>query len=220
MRKISINKILLLLITTDLLFVSAYIIFNNLSFNTILLEVVRNRLEFWFDVNGEGNIISWYSSSKFLLAGLLLGIIFLIKGYFSALFGSLLLTLMSADEGGQIHENLGLILSSAILSPGKTVLGSSTQHDWPYVVGPIVAVVTVLFIYTILRERSFSRRSAGVIMSGLGILLAGAVGMEIVSHKLSLNTWWFRPDILEELLELLGSSVILLGCGLAPMPLS
>jgi cytochrome b len=202
-----------LLILIDILFISIFLAFSNAIPLNGSLGLMIDSFKFWFDINGEGNLISWYSSSKLLLSSILLAIIFLNKGYFSAMLGSLLLMLMSADEGGQIHERLGLFLSKLFLSSSNTVTGISTMHDWPYVVAPIGVFLVIVFIRTLIKEKSLGLVSVVNITLGLLILLVGSVGFEIVAHNVTSELLWgIHPNVIEEFLELVGSSIIMVGC--------
>lgn len=199
----------------DVLAVSLGVVFAGFAVESVALDLLRQQVSNWFGVHGEGNLFAWYSSAKLLLAGMLLLAIFMVKGSWTAFLGAVIFALMSADEGGQIHENLGLILSVALLQPNQTLLGASTVHDWPYLLGPLGALIATGFLYMIYRERSFSKRAGFLISTGLAVLLAGAVGAEILSHVVKINSAWYRPDLAEEFLELAGSSVMILGCALA-----
>lgn len=70
------------------------------------------------------------------------------------------------------------------------------------------------FLYVIYRERSFSQRAGFLMLTGLAVLLAGAVEVEILSHVVKINAAWDMPDS-GGFLELAGSSVMILGCALA-----
>lgn len=199
----------------DVCAVSLGVAFGGFALESAALDLLRQQVSNWFGIHGEGNLFAWYSSAKLLLAGMLLLAIFIAKGSMTAMLGALVCALMSADEGGQIHENLGLRFSVALLQPNQTLLGSSTVHDWPYLVGPLGFLIVGVFFYVIYREKAFSKRAGFLISIGIAVLLAGAVGAEILSHIVKINESWYRLDLAEEFLELAGSSVMILGCALA-----
>ena len=182
-----------------------------MHFQSHIHEGIRLAFNTWLDINGEANAFSWYSSSKFFLAGLLFAFLFIIRGYLSFLLLSIMLVAMSANEGAQIHENLGLLLSNIFFSLDQTVIGDHSVHDWPYLVGPVVLILVAIVILVIIREKVIPRDVTLLMVSGIAILLIGAVGLEIASHKLHISSWWYRPFIAEELFESFGATFLVVG---------
>lgn len=210
MRAVNLVKILALLLAVDLALMSAYIAVNSMSFDSVGLVLIRSKFAFWLNIHGEGNLISWYSAGKFLLCAVLYLQVFLKGRSISCLILSIVMLLLSADEGAQFHENVGHVLSYLFLDPEDTVGGTHSSHDWPYLYGLLAIGFIAMSLLIIAKLRELESKTIALLVIGFTVLLAGAVGMEVVSHQKSLEVWWFRADLVEELMECVGASILVI----------
>lgn len=135
---------------------------------------------FW--MNGEGNILSWYSSFVLAVAALLLFLQF--RRAASAqdrdTIGWLILALgflfLSIDETAQLHEQLTLLLRGAASDSGHR------QFAWVLVGAPLAFVVGLIFIPFLQRLRADTRWR--FILAGL-VYLAGTLGLEAIGARLA-----------------------------------
>lgn len=170
-----------------------------------------------FDLNAESNFPTWYSSSKLLIAALIL--------FFAAratdfknvsliLLGSILLA-MSADEISQIHERIGHKLSLFITDKEWLIGGQPSQHMWPYLFGiPTAIIIAAVLMYCFKTKQMIKTSSFVRIILAFGVFFFAALGLEIVSHFwFSINEIWIGPapvlTLVEETVENLGSSLLL-----------
>lgn len=216
------SKLLLVLFTLDLILVFSHLFLA--SCNPFQIgEQIRVTFLGFLDVHGEANLQAWYSSSKLLIAGTLFGVIFVLTGKRGAAIGSLTLILLSADEGAQIHERFGQLLSLYLLQPEQTFIGVHSPHDWPYTYGffgGLVLIGVIIFLY---KERAFSAAVLKLLFLGIVVLLTGALGFEIIYQKISAMAYGESTTLLiflataypEELLENFGSSLLLMSSILA-----
>ncbi len=115
---------------------------------------------------------------------------------------------MSADEGAQIHENMGYILSYFFLDPNNTVIGEHSAHDWPYIYGISAIIIVLIVMFILVRRRVFENETNILLIVGFSVLLAGAVGMEVLSHKTQVGIWLYVEAVVEELMECIGASIL------------
>ena len=167
------------------------------------------------DPNGEANLPTWYSSSKLLLAGVVLaGRALRFQSSVMAACAALAVG-MSADESANLHELAGFLLSHH-LPPHWQLFGDPSVHMWPYVYGlPAVLVVALGLWWLISRDQAVSPVTTTRLLGAFLLFFSGAVAMELVQH------WWpanLLPVVfgqvsllmlLEESMENVGASVLL-----------
>jgi hypothetical protein len=160
-----------------------------------------------FDLAWEANIPAWYSS--ILLAAVSLAA-FLVwfhsrrsrRGdkldHFFWLMVSAGFLFMSLDESACLHEMLDDLLSM----------------KWLYIYGPIAAVVLIFCVYYIMIRRKDRGHLRNWILPGLMVLGFGSLFMEFLDY-----VFWPLPPVymeienmLEEGFEMLGTSMVLIGC--------
>lgn len=201
-------KIYLILFLTDLVLAATY-------FATSQLFHVRRNLRQLFDFDGEANIPAWFSSSQFLL----IGIIFLALAFgwryhrhvsrkilavvgFAAVF-------LSMDESAQVHEYVTLYLKNVEWLPKF-----KGDHGVWIAVYPVVGLAVAGPFFRDARIICQNYCKATVIGAiGIGIFLFGAVGLEIVSYQFlrgddALSALYKLEVLAEEFLELVGVSTI------------
>jgi len=168
-----------------------------------------------FDLNGENNIPSWYTSMVWAIAA---GLALVasrrelggdaIMRWSWALLGCVFL-LLSLDEVGSLHERLlGLVGDTAQHALG---LADSFYYDWAAVGAILVIVIGALFVPFLLRvPRDVAVR---LIIAG-GVFLSGSLAIETIGSSYeagwisSTNLFrisWHRLIFVEELLEVVGA---------------
>lgn len=169
-----------------------------------------------FDLDGEGNIPAWYSSSQLLIVGLLLGLFACHHcswrriGSWPPIALALFFVLLSADEAAQFHEWAG-VMSDAILlgDAGDTVL--DRMGTWMFTIGlPGVA----LALYLLHCARLWFRPAPGALaklVAGMAIFAIGALGVEAIDNFLDHPASATAQVLVEETLEMIAVTVMLWG---------
>lgn len=183
-----------------------------------------------FDLNGENNIPTWFTSMVWAMAAGLAMIAS--RRQFSrdavmrwswALLGCVFL-LLSLDEVGSLHERLlGLAGDTVQQALG---LADSFYYDWAAMGIVLVVLVAALFVPFLLRIPRVV--AARLILAG-GVFLAGSLAVETIGSSYE-ACWisstklfrisWHRLIFVEELLEMVGAilAVHALLCSLASSP--
>jgi len=169
-----------------------------------LNKTIDNR----FDLNGEANIPTWYSTVLLISVSLSALGIYLSGGLPSDAKGrrrasfwlglSTMYGFFSLDEAARLHE----------------ILDETTSIKWVYVYAPFaVAFLTacLLYLVTLPRDQGVVRRW---ILGGLALSCVGSMGFELMSHL-----WQPLPRflqhvefVLEEGSEMVGTIMVLMGC--------
>ncbi len=197
------RSLLLVFIAADLLLVAAH--------GAGL--VLRGEPFVLFNLDGESNVPAWYSSTKFALAGALVGLLAVAVRFKRAtplLLAGLFLAL-SADEAASVHERVGHLLADRVLP--EVTMKRKDAFLWPLLFGlPVLAVMAVMF-WRLIREQYLSLQVWKRYMLALAVFFTGAIGFEIVAF----NPFWAvpRPSLLyealamgEETLEHIGASLL------------
>jgi hypothetical protein len=187
-------------------------------------------LIFLFDLNGEGNIAAWYSGTQLLLIGL--AFFGLALWFFRAderiaplrrlfVVSGMAFTYLSADEIGQIHENLSRLLQAwHWLNVVEIKLLARLGHKVHRLHGgslwiPLFAVVGAALIWWLWPQLrlawSLWRREILLLAVGFGVLAFGAVVVESLGDLIPKTALLLRGVEVgvEESLELVGASVML-----------
>jgi hypothetical protein len=187
-------------------------------------------LIFLFDLNGEGNIPAWFSGAQLLLVGLAF---FALAAWFfqsdervaplRRLFfvAGLAFTWLSADEVGQIHENLSAMLQSwhplnvleikLLAAMGKKVHKLHGGSIWI----PIFALIGIGLVWWLWPQLKLAwktwRAETLLLGVGFGLLVFGAVVVESLGDLIPKGATVLRlTEVgIEEGIELVGASIIL-----------
>jgi hypothetical protein len=170
------------------------------------------------NLDGEDSLSAWYSSTKFFCVGVL-GLIYAVEKYDRKSFPTLLLfglpaifLFFSIDEAVQIHEWLG-VKSDHFLPHGTR---KATYFDqtgiWMFLFGVPFLIAFLWLIFLIRKHFTENSGSFKKVAVGMLILLAGAIGIETITNFVPYDTIWDTLQVLfEELLEMLGATVIFWG---------
>lgn len=168
----------------------------------------------FLDLDRESSLPTWYSSVQWFSVAALLAI-FARHNFRRSQFKSWLLIMLpgvflafSLDEIAMLHERIGM----AIDSISRRDTHFPVTGIWMFVIGvPFI----ILFGVIILVIRTYFRRAPNAfnkIVLGMGIMLAGALGVETLSN-------FVEPDsvdrilliMAEEFCEMLGGTIVLWG---------
>jgi hypothetical protein len=165
-----------------------------------------------FDVNGEGNLPAWFSSSLLLGGALLAAVLSVLvrraggrdAGWWAGL--AVVLALLSLDEAASLHERLG--------DPAARVLGDAARGPLRFawiVPGALLALaVGAAFVRFVVRLPAATRRlmvtaAAMYLTAAVGLEAAGGVVLDVgVSHAV-----YLLVSAAEEGLEMAGSILLL-----------
>lgn len=174
-----------------------------------------------FDLNGESNIPTWFSSIQLFTVGLFF-LLLAEKAKSSPLhsnssaqrlswtfllFISSGFIFLSADEAICIHEYITGRLSGIEALPRF----NDGHGIWIPIYITIFATSTLATYRHILAIWKHNRRAFLIIATGLGSALIGGIGLEIVSYQFKLGGLYHPEVIFEEFLEMFGVSLILYG---------
>ena len=171
----------------------------------------------FFDLDGEGNLPSWYSSSKLLLIAILLAALtystfsWESKSSWILAFLAAAFLFLSADKGAQIHEWINF--QSDALLPDGTRVGTPFAKSgiWMFTVGLPAAAVIFGALY---RFRAQLRQTPRVFMLyilGFAVFFAGAVGVEMLATMArDAGPGWYTVQVTaEEFMEMTGATLLL-----------
>ncbi len=168
----------------------------------------------FFDLDKEVSIPTWYSSIQLFCISVLSGLFAYrkfnrldIRSWILLLLPLLFLTL-SMDESAAIHEWFGHVTDFILLNaPRKETLFKKTGV-WMFVIGVPFLISFVALMCSI--KKYFDNKNFLLILFGMVILLSGALGVETISNLVS-NKLYYIEVFYEELLEMLGATIILWG---------
>lgn len=167
-----------------------------------------------FDLDLEANVPTWYSGTKFAMAGLLISLQAVSKRSRSLMpvILAMLFLAMSIDEMASVHERVGQTLARSVF-PAMEIRRKGA-FLWPLLIGlPAIAVIAATF--GVLRaDHGLPPRMWRQTALGLGVFFTGAVGVELVTFN---PVWPIEPGavayhglvVCEELLEQVGASLLL-----------
>lgn len=154
---------------------------NQFSINNHLLAEARDAFIRLFLVNGEANIIAWYSSLTLLLCSFLLGIIALCKkmeqGSYIYHWGvlSLIFLYLSVDEAAVIHEMSNL--------PLRYLIGAGGVFHYAWIIPAGISVLIFGIVYMKFVFSLPSKTKWLFIISG-GIFVYGSLGANAISGSI------------------------------------
>jgi hypothetical protein len=173
------------------------------------LTHLRGQAPNLFDLNGEANIPTWWSSAQLLVSGSLMALVAFSNRRrdhrswsLAALAG--LVILLSVDETACFHERLGSLVDS-FLDPRRDVLPKTGY--WPFAVGLPAAAFVVWIAATCSSFLAGAKHSAARFVFALMVFFGGAVGVELLNNVGSDALRHLMIE-LEEGLEMIGGSLL------------
>lgn len=168
------------------------------------------------DLDGEANLPAWYSSAKFLMLGLVL--VLVAHGTPGrlrsrrALLPSLLAFALSLDEVAGIHEWIGVKSDALLLGGDRVASLLPVTGSWMLVLAPVAlagAWIAFRALGPLLTVTPGARR---LFLAGSAMLLAGALGAEVIANFVTPGTWHAALQVAtEEGAELVGTTTLLWG---------
>ena len=209
MPKSPLTWLAILLISIDLVLVAAFVV----SAFGIEIRPIVYRL---IDLDAEGSIAGWFSSSKLFVAGF----VFASAGFFRRdnsvghtfyFLWAMAFFFLSADEAVGFHEKITQLLQTVKFLPRF----SGNHGIWI----PLYALAGIGFIAWIakpsLRIWRSGNNGIAILFIGIVVFVIGAVFVEILSYgelreTTNQRSYLFQV-VLEETIELVGISIILVG---------
>jgi ABC-type multidrug transport system permease subunit len=165
-------------------------------------KTIANR----FDLNAEANVPTWFSTIVLFSVALTAAAIYFLKESMAMaerpwrrfwLIFSAVYAYLSLDEAARIHEILDVVLIK-----------------WVLVYAPFAGAffIACVYYFTVIRKQDSHLRFW--ILGGLIAYAVGGLGAESVSHILRpLPNFWQQVEyIVEEGLEMIGMSMVWMGC--------
>lgn len=165
-----------------------------------------------FDPRGDLSLHDWFSTVALLACAALTALVALItrarRGPYLLhwIVLSLIFLLLSADEAAALHERA----SDALRNPGG---GNPWLEPW---VGPAAALIVVYGFVYLRFVLDLPPRVRRLLVSGVVILIAGAVGFEVLESHLASNLevaantlGYALVETAEQFLEMLGVVIII-----------
>ena len=205
-----INRVVVAALTCELILVSIY------WFN-IATGGHFQMLNALFDLDSEGNIPAWFSSSQLLCVamifwscaiskrrGLKPSKLFFTLAGFGALYAS-------SDETAQIHERITALMGQRYVD----WLPSYAAHNFLFVMIAVALLLTVCQFLAddlILLWKNY-RAAAMLSILGIAIALTGGLGVETLGYKIfqcHTESIWYKVEVtVEEFMEMLGATIVL-----------
>jgi hypothetical protein len=170
-----------------------------------------------FDLDSEGNIPAWFSSSQLLCVAITFWTCTLRKPRFgrpSRLFfalAGLAAVYASSDETAQIHERITALMGQRYID----WLPDYAAHNFLLVMAAVALLLTVcqLLADDLLLLWNNYRRPTLLAMVGIAIALTGGMGVETLGYKIfhgSSGSVWYKLGVtVEEFMEMLGATLVL-----------
>jgi len=204
----SANRLARRLIVTEVLLVAAYWI-------DILLGAPIHLLHGMFDLDGEANIPTWFSSGQLLAIAIILWVVAIYRSRPERPSRAFLLTagtgflLLSADEVVQLHEGITGLMGSRYLDWIPSMLGA---HKTAVLLCLGISLVAFRIVYPDLRAAwRWSSRECLVAIAGCCIIVLGACVLESVGYRfLEPGSLAYKIEVsVEEFFEMSGATLIL-----------
>lgn len=170
------------------------------------------------NLDGERSLPAWFSSAQLLVVGLLLGLCARQPPAQRPRAQTLLLCLaaagfvfLSIDEALSLHERLTHVLKQVSWLPRFR----GDHGIWIYVYALLGLLLALPSLKPLLALRARQPGPVGLLLGGFTVLVAGGVGLELISYLFirghDLPNLYIAESCLEELLEMVGGTLLLYG---------
>jgi hypothetical protein len=178
------------------------------------LPLIHPELTRFVDLGGEGNLPTWFSGTQLTCVAILLGVFALdrfrrAERPWGIVLGALIFLALSLDETAEIHEKIGRLADVFLLEYGKKATVLPDTGIWMFVLAPVLVAVFVALWFDA-RQYLIGFAGKRYLIAGAFIFLASATGIETLSNFVS-GSGLAVSIILEEVGEMLGITVLLLG---------
>jgi hypothetical protein len=170
-------------------------------------------LKEWFDLDSELSVPTWFSASQLLVSGILMCLLSEYMGRpgwptaFFCLTVGVGFIFLSADEASQIHERTTYLAGR--YAPWVPMV-QGHRGAWIFLYGVTGMALLVLHWHNLLVMWRYHRHASMVIAGGFATIVAGGVLVEVAGYY-ALLPFESVQIALEEFLEMLGGSIILVG---------
>ena len=170
------------------------------------------------DLDREGNLPTVYSSINWFCAATLFAI-FAFTNFerkkrktWPLMLLPLLFISFSIDEVSQIHEKLGARSDFFLEGGSRNNTVFSYTGIWMFIIGIPFIILFIILIRSILDYFRATPRALSMIILGMGIMLTGAIGIEILSNFVIAGSIHNVIQVLaEEMCELIGATIVIWG---------
>lgn len=210
-----IKSLFLFLLSAEVIFVLLDIVFN---YNALIPNGAIQRL---FNIGREDSLQAWVAGVQTVCVGLVLWLIFVATRRRAWAAIASFFTYLGIDDGAKIHERIGTAvkdLSLARMPASEAIL--DTSYTWQFVFGPFFISMGLYILWFTWRElrEPVSRWLifAALACYGLAVGIDFVEGMpgayKALGEALGLSTKFTSHfgRVIEEFLELLGSSLFLI----------
>lgn len=170
-----------------------------------------------FDLGGEANIPTWYSSIK-LFSISALAALFAYRKFDCVHITSWLLILLpilflllSVDESASIHEWLGGKTDYILLDAKREETLFKITGTWMFIAGVPFFIFFLILMVSIKKYFDGKKYVLMMIFFGMMIFLSGALGVELLSNIVENSFYIVLQNLCEELLEIAGVTIIFWG---------
>jgi hypothetical protein len=168
-----------------------------------------------FDLDGEANIPTWFSSAQLLVIGLVLLIAALHNGSTGKPSRLLLcclsagFVLVSADEVVQLHEGITGVLGARYIDWAPSL---ANEYRGTSILAAVALMIVLRNLYpNMVAFWKWSRKLSLMALAGFSMMILGASVIESIGYKfMQPGSIAYSVEVsVEELLEMVGASLIL-----------
>jgi len=210
------KKLFLALLAAELLFVLLDIVMN---YNALIPNGSIQRL---FNMGREDSLAAWVAGVQTVCVGAVLWLIFAQNKSRTWAAIAAFFTYLGVDDGAKIHERVGTAVKDLGLSrlPASSEAVLDTSYTWQFVFGPFfisMGIFILWFMWRELREPAlrwlvFAALACYGIAVGIDFVEGMAGAHALIGETIGVSTKFASHfgRVIEEFLELLGSSLFLI----------
>lgn len=199
-------KLIIVFLIIDIGLCALYII--NVAFGHSYLSI-----NMFLDLDNEISLATWYSSMQYFCLFILSSIFYINKrklasrNSFLLIFLPVIFLLMSIDESTSIHESIGAVGDILLPSGSRDGTFFNRTGIWMILVGLPFFIFFMVLMYSTKTHFGRDNNSFGKLMTGMIILLIGALGIEFLANLVD-DDYYFIEVAFEELFEMIGVTIM------------